>query len=84
MNDLYFWTNLPYEATKYQTFLQVLYAQDTDQRSVTFEKAIEMAKIYEERARMLILRSAILKSKVVVKTDSQGQVADPESGFPAN
>ena len=43
-----------------------------------------MAKIYEERARMLILRSAILKSKVVVKTDSQGQVADPESGFPAN
>jgi len=63
---------------------KVLYAQDTDQRSVTFEKAIEMAKIYEERARMLILRSAILKSKIVVKTDGQGQVIDPEGGFPTN
>ena len=65
-------------------FLKVLYAQDTDQRSVTFEKAIEMAKIYEERARMLILRSAILKSKIVVKTDGQGQAIDPEGGFPTN
>ena len=61
-----------------------MYAQDTDQRSVTFEKAIEMAKIYEERARMLILRSAILKSKIVVKTDGQGQVIDPEGGFATN
>ena len=45
-------------------FFQVLFAQDTDQRSVTFEKAIEMAHLYEERARIMILRSAILKSKV--------------------
>ena len=51
------------EATLILTF-QVLFAQDTDQRSVTFEKAIEMAHLYEERARMMILRSAILKSKV--------------------
>ena len=49
---------------KILTFFQVLFAQDTDQRSVTFEKAIEMAHLYEERARIMILRSAILKSKV--------------------
>merc|ERR1719350_2110487 len=58
---------------------KVLYAQDTDQRSVTFEKAIEMAALYEERARMMILRSAILKGKVMVKTEgmnSQGIEAE--------
>jgi len=49
---------------------KVLYAQDTDQRSVTFEKAIEMAALYEERARMMILRSAVLKGKVMVKTEN--------------
>ena len=49
---------------KILSFFQVLFAQDTDQRSVTFEKAIEMAHLYEERARIMILRSAILKSKV--------------------
>merc|ERR1712156_906193 len=63
---------------------KVLFAQDTDQRSVTFEKAIEMAHLYEERARIMILRSAILKSKLVVKTDGQGQAIDPEGGFPTN
>lgn len=66
--------------------LQVLYAQDTDQRSVTFEKALEMAALYEERARMMILRSAILKSKVMVKTEamaSQGTEAEGER-YPGN
>ena len=60
---------------------KVLYAQDTDQRSVTFEKAIEMAALYEERARMMILRSAILKGKVMVKTESMNaQGIEPEGG----
>lgn len=60
---------------------KVLYAQDTDQRSVTFEKAIEMASLYEERARMMILRSAILKAKVMVKTESMNaQALEPEGG----
>ena len=37
---------------------------------MTFEKAIEMAALYEERARMMILRSAVLKGKVMVKTEN--------------
>ena len=62
------------------TSFQVLFAQDTDQRSVTFEKAIEMSSVYEERARMMILRSAILKSKVVVKTESMAGQIENEGG----
>ncbi len=49
---------------------QVLYAQDIDQRSVTFEKAIKMSHFYEERARMTILRTALLKQNIVVKNSS--------------
>ena len=48
---------------------------------MTFEKAIEMAALYEERARMMILRSAILKGKVMVKTESMNaQGIEPEGG----
>lgn len=62
-----------------------MYAQDTDQRSVTFEKAIEMASLYEERARMMILRSAILKSKLIVKTENMAaQGIDAEGGAGGN
>ena len=53
---------------------------------MTFEKAIDMAELYEERARMMILRSAILKSKIVVKTESmaaQGIEAEG-GGYPVN
>jgi COP9 signalosome complex subunit 1 len=45
-----------------------LYAQDVDQRSATFEKAVEMGRLYQRRARLLILRSALIKHNVVVKT----------------
>ena len=31
--------------------LQVLYAQDVDQRSTTFEKALEMGEQYQRRAK---------------------------------
>ncbi len=31
--------------------MQVLYAQDVDQRSTTFEKALEMGEQYQRRAK---------------------------------
>ena len=47
---------------------QVLYAQDIDLRSATFEKATEMAALHQRRAKMTILRSAILKNNVFIKS----------------
>jgi len=52
---------------------RVLIAQDVDQRSQTFEKAIEMSKLYSRRARTLILRSAILKANISVKCQVRDQ-----------
>lgn len=48
---------------------KVLLAQDVDQRSQTFSKAVEMAELYQRRARMLVLRSAILKANISVKVN---------------
>jgi COP9 signalosome complex subunit 1 len=52
-----------------------------DQRTVTFEKAIEMGKEWQKRTKALILRSAILKngqihvkSPVTRADDSQGSI----------
>ena len=46
---------------------QILYAKDVDQRSVTFEKSIEMGKDYQKRTRAVILRSLIMKYNISVK-----------------
>jgi len=46
---------------------KILYAKDTDQRSHTFQKAINMGKDYQRRTKMLILRSAMLKKQILVK-----------------
>ena len=56
--------------------LQVLYAQDIDLRSATFEKAIEMASLHQRRARMTILRSAILKNNIFIKNQQQQNRGD--------
>ncbi|VDI16513.1 COP9 signalosome complex subunit 1, partial [Mytilus galloprovincialis] len=47
---------------------KILYAKDTDQRSSTFEKSLAMGKEYQRRTKALILRSAILKNQVHVKS----------------
>ncbi|XP_065360328.1 COP9 signalosome complex subunit 1b [Calliphora vicina] len=47
---------------------KILYAKETDQRSSTFERAISMGKKYQRRSRMLVLRAAILKSNIHVKS----------------
>ena len=60
--------------------LQVLHAQDVDQRSAIFEKALEMGDLYKRRCNMTILRSAVLKNNVVVKTARQEQAGVAESG----
>jgi len=52
---------------------RVLLAQDVDQRSQTFAKAVEMSKLYSRRARTLVLRSAILKANISVKCQPRHQ-----------
>ncbi|XP_041362526.1 COP9 signalosome complex subunit 1-like isoform X1 [Gigantopelta aegis] len=47
---------------------KILYAKDIDQRSTTFEKAINMGKEYQRRTKALILRSAVLKNQIHVKS----------------
>ena len=48
---------------------QILYAKDVDQRSVTFEKSIEMGKEYQKRTRAVVLRSLIMKFNISVKVN---------------
>lgn len=50
---------------------KILYAKETDQRSNTFEKAIAMGKEYQRRSRILILRAALLKSRIHVKVGTR-------------
>lgn len=47
---------------------KILYAKDVDQRSTTFEKSISLGKEYQRRTRMLILRAAMLKNQIHVKS----------------
>lgn len=60
---------------------KVLFARNVDQRSVTFEKALEMGKEYHKRTKALILRGAILRNQIVVKSppreSSSGDVSMP-------
>jgi len=56
---------------------RVLLAQDVDQRSQTFARAVEMSRLYSRRARTLVLRSAILKANISVKCQAREQ---PEHG----
>lgn len=46
---------------------KILYAKDADQRSCTFEKAVNIGKEYQRRTKMLILRAAMLKNQIHVK-----------------
>jgi len=60
-------------AARIDSHNKVLLAQDVDQRSQTFSKAVEMAELYQRRARMLVLRSAILKANISVKCNARDQ-----------
>ncbi|KAL0271003.1 UNVERIFIED_CONTAM: hypothetical protein PYX00_008249 [Menopon gallinae] len=47
---------------------KILYAKDVDQRSTTFEKSLQIGKYYQRRTRMLILRAAMLKNQIQVRS----------------
>jgi len=46
---------------------KVLYARHTDQRNLTFEKAVKMGEEYERNTKGMILRMNLLKSDFIVK-----------------
>ncbi|XP_068149791.1 COP9 signalosome complex subunit 1b [Drosophila tropicalis] len=50
---------------------KILYAKEADQRNSTFERALLMGKQYQRHTRMLILRAAMLKSQIHVKSVSR-------------
>lgn len=47
---------------------KILYAKDIDQRSTTFERSFLMGKEYRKRTTALILRSAMVKNQIHVKS----------------
>ncbi|BFF97056.1 COP9 signalosome complex subunit 1b [Drosophila madeirensis] len=47
---------------------KILYAKEADQRNSTFERALVLGKKYQRHTRMLILRAAMLKSHIHVKS----------------
>lgn len=47
---------------------KILFAKDVDQRSTTFERSLNMGKDYQKRTTALILRSAMLKNQIHVKS----------------
>ncbi|KAI4491893.1 PREDICTED: COP9 signalosome complex subunit 1 [Polistes canadensis] len=64
---------------------KILYAKDVDQRSTTFEKSVYFGKEYQRRTRMLILRAAMLKKQIHVKSPQRDNTQGGEmSVAPAN
>jgi hypothetical protein len=51
----------------------VLYAQDIDLRSATFEKAIEMANLHQRRAKMTILRYKMVELAYIFYGDQRSR-----------
>ncbi|XP_017298476.1 COP9 signalosome complex subunit 1b [Diaphorina citri] len=47
---------------------KILYAKQQDQRSTTFEKSLNVGKEYARKSNMLILRSAMIKHNICVKS----------------
>lgn len=47
---------------------KILFAREVDQRSTTFEKAIKMGKEYDKRAKALIIRAAVIRNQIYVKS----------------
>ncbi|XP_029592878.1 COP9 signalosome complex subunit 1-like [Salmo trutta] len=62
---------------------KILYARDVDQRSHTFEKSVHMGKEFQRRAKALILRAAVLRNQIHVKSPpregSQGELTTANS-----
>ncbi|KAL1501884.1 hypothetical protein ABEB36_007124 [Hypothenemus hampei] len=52
---------------------KVLYARDADQRGATFERGLVVGKEQVRRARMLVLRAAVLRSRISVQSPPREQ-----------
>ncbi|XP_012511854.1 PREDICTED: COP9 signalosome complex subunit 1 isoform X4 [Propithecus coquereli] len=62
---------------------KILYARDVDQRSTTFEKSLLMGKEFQRRAKAMMLRAAVLRNQIHVKSPpregSQGELTPANS-----
>uniref|UniRef100_A0A4X1U8Q8 COP9 signalosome complex subunit 1 n=1 Tax=Sus scrofa TaxID=9823 RepID=A0A4X1U8Q8_PIG len=62
---------------------KILYARDVDQRSTTFEKSLLMGKEFQRRVKAMILRAAVLRNQIHVKSPpregSQGELTPANS-----
>nr|DBA27531.1 TPA: hypothetical protein GDO54_008010 [Pyxicephalus adspersus] len=62
---------------------KILYARDVDQRSTTFEKSLQMGREFQRRAKAMILRAAVLRNQIHVKSPpregSQGELTPANS-----
>jgi len=59
---------------------KILFAKDLDQRTVTFEKALNMGKDWQRRTKALILRSAMHENgNITVKNPPQSARSDETS-----
>ncbi|XP_072793235.1 COP9 signalosome complex subunit 1 isoform X1 [Taeniopygia guttata] len=59
---------------------KILYARDVDQRSTTFEKSLLMGKEFQRRAKAMILRAAVLRNQIHVKTPAASHVPQQPQG----
>lgn len=57
-----------------------MFARDADQRGATFERGLAVGKEQFRRARMLVLRAAVLRSRLQVQSPprEQGETAQPQ------
>lgn len=62
------------------SYNKILYAKAVDQRSTTFEKALQMGSQYQRRTKALILRAAMIKNNIVVCSPPR----DNQSETPSN
>ncbi|XP_063228668.1 COP9 signalosome complex subunit 1 isoform X2 [Bacillus rossius redtenbacheri] len=63
---------------------KILYAKEVDQRSTTFEKSLAVGKLYQRQTRMLILRAAMLKHQIHVKSPQRDSGQGVEIVAPGN
>ena len=53
--------------TYFLFFIQILFAKDADQRSCTFEKALNLGEEFNRRKQnLLVLRAAVLRNQIHV------------------
>uniref|UniRef100_A0A915J5V8 PCI domain-containing protein n=1 Tax=Romanomermis culicivorax TaxID=13658 RepID=A0A915J5V8_ROMCU len=56
---------------------KILYAKDVDQRTQTYEHALNVGKLTQQRSRVVLLRAAIHRAGIVVKAPPRGDSTNP-------